>query len=483
MYDYHQYDDCIVEWCACPDEACDDSYRKLGMAVAVACWWQRGEVCVGTSIFATAASASCCCATADEGSGDYSTVVTRGGQEVAATAAAARGPWANTRMARGRLAGLNSAVPSSGAGTPSSGLGPSDVAPLSARSGSEGYGGGGGWQMTPGVSDSATLVIKEGANTPLPARGSGAVEADQQYAEMSPIAAAIASARGIAAASGDAASTLVIANGGGHHPSSSTSAYLGGGGLGAAAADVSSCPGFMTDVVDMLPGGSSGMRAEDDVEDSYMAALKSAVAERERQAAHQQQRGGGTSASSGRRAEAAREGGAVAGGQQVSAFDKLQERLHGAYENGSVVPLPFLSAAHAAPMGLFNPACSPGITPLGHQATVEGLDGDAYTVLADLAAEPAAWALGPAGRDHIQQQQQQERQLAPTTRGLKPNTQQLPDNIKHIALHNPTLQNLARSLAYHKACLEEMPLDKGAGLEVQQVVNDMTTCLRTILCL
>jgi len=44
---------------------------------------------------------------------------------------------------------------------------------------------------------------------------------------------------------------------------------------------------------------------------------------------------------------------------QQSDVAKLKERLRGVYEGGDVIPLPFLKAAHAAPLALLNPITAP----------------------------------------------------------------------------------------------------------------------------
>lgn len=59
----------------------------------------------------------------------------------------------------------------------------------------------------------------------------------------------------------------------------------------------------------------------------------------------------------------------------------------------------------------------------------------------------------------------------------------LPPHVVHKALQNPSVQNLARSLAYHRACLQELPLEQAAAGELVQLVLDMGAALQTVLAL
>jgi hypothetical protein len=147
-----------------------------------------------------------------------------------------------------------------------------------------------------------------------------------------------------------------------------------------------------------------------------MAALRSAAADREREhkgfgalaatpsaaAAAAAQDGGNrnavpipvAAAAAAAAAQAAAAGAAAAAAAAAAVpgnpvfLERLWERLAAWYESGLVVQLPFLSAAHAAPLGLLRPVYQPcsvacnGQTPF----TVQGLDPEAHALLLDLVA-------------------------------------------------------------------------------------------------
>lgn len=53
----------------------------------------------------------------------------------------------------------------------------------------------------------------------------------------------------------------------------------------------------------------------------------------------------------------------------------------------------------------------------------------------------------------------------------------LPAHVVSKALQNPSVQNLARCLAYHRACLLELPLEQAAAAELVQLITDMGSAL------
>jgi hypothetical protein len=122
-----------------------------------------------------------------------------------------------------------------------------------------------------------------------------------------------------------------------------------------------------------------------------------------------------------------------------------------------------------------------------------GIDPDAYEVLLELVreAEPsragheAGGAAAAAGGQQQQQQQQgqQQQQQQEGQQQQQQQQQRLPPAIVRKALASPVLQNLARTLAYHKACLAQLPLDKAGVTELLEVVEDLSHTLRSVLCL
>lgn len=372
----------------------------------------------------------------------------------------ARGPWASTRMARGRLAGLGAG--GGGGAWPAQG------------GAADGGGGGGGWAAVSSSNDSGTMVLKGppggsasvAASATFVVRSSGAAGsagggsagmAAAAGETMTPLAAAIASARAFMA-SGERSGASAAGPG----PGSELQQRLGDAGAVDALAAAVAAAG---------DGGGS----------DYMAALQSAA--RERGGGFEPGRSPGTAAAKAPppSVASARGGGGEQGGGGLSgaaaaaaAADKLQARLHAVYEGGLVVPLPFLSAAHAAPLALLDPLhCSNGGSRGSSNAA--GLDPAACEVLLELVATPSLLGGGASAAGAAKGSN------GGVLNGGAPH--ELPPHVLHKARCNPALQNLARSLAYQRACLAELPLDLAAAVEAQQVVDDLTHALRTILCL
>lgn len=260
---------------------------------------------------------------------------------------------------------------------------------------------------------------------------------------------------------------------------------------------------------------------EEEEEGSYMAALKSAAADREREQHQLQQRGVGMAArtpSPGRRAGAAappsaREaagGCGAAGAAEVdsaaaaaAAEERLRARLRAVYESGLVVQLPFLSAAHAAPLALFNAPHTPHVTPHGLRGGVGGVDAEAHRAVAQVVweaqqqmqlggadAAAAATSGGGGGAGVDQQQRWQQERLGGGYGGGYGGQQeeveekllgQLPAGVWAKLLKNPSLQNLGRCIGYHKSTLDAVPLERGSALEVVKVVDDMSMALKMVL--
>jgi len=429
-------------------------------------------------------------------------------------------------------------------------------------------GGGSGWESgtvvvkTPAVGDSGTVRVLGAA------RGLNLSQEDEESDFM----AALASARSAAAAGAGAAQAT---------PRQQQQPQQGSDGYGTVVV------GGTTMAVEARGQGLSGvaaglgpMPADAEEDNSYLAALKSAAADRERG-----QRGGGIFGGLGGGLGAAPSGpppplappgaAASAGGGGVNSsssaanaaalsaaaaaaaampgnpvfMERLCERLAAWYESGLLVQLPFLSAASAAaPLALLGPLHAPCSAPLtgSRPGGVQGLDPEAYALLQDLAEGGLEALLQRPGADedfaaaagtgvngqrashsmngsqpHRQQRQGQQglggsnsgsgsglRPLGMGTRGgslrrdvrskdqagnkqqqwQKQQEQQqqrgkLPPHVVSKALQNPSVQNLARCLAYHRACLLELPLEQAAAAELVQLITDMGSALQTILAL
>lgn len=129
-----------------------------------------------------------------------------------------------------------------------------------------------------------------------------------------------------------------------------------------------------------------------------------------------------------------------------TATNRLKDRLWGMYNGGGVIPLPFLSAANAAPLALLDP---PGTTPRTDQTSLRPEEED---ILQALAKEGL-------GSDEI------------------------PAAVRRQVASNPVLQNLLRTLSYHQRCVTQLPMDAKVSQDTQNLVCQLAEVLRTILCL
>lgn len=260
-----------------------------------------------------------------------------------------------------------------------------------------------------------------------------------------------------------------------------------------------------------------------DDEDSYLAALKSAVQDREREQQQQLRRSGPTPRSGAQTGPPSANQPQQPSQQQpyqpqqyvpgmglvhgpeaaVAAVQRLKGRLQTLFDGGQVVPVPFLSAALAAPMSLFNPLVCPGVTPLGNAGGVEGLDADAYAVLQGLCSSDGKPLLHPTHTNSNNSSKEgtsangsgllglapgatagssrQPGQPPPGLLSAPPPAAAVPSSVLCKALQHPGLQNLARSLGYHQACLEQLPLGPAGAAELQQVITDMRGALGVLL--
>lgn len=145
--------------------------------------------------------------------------------------------------------------------------------------------------------------------------------------------------------------------------------------------------------------------------------------------------------------------GTIAGGRQAFA---LQDKLMSIYAAGNTVPIPFLRATDISPIALISDNVFEDEQPDSDAVALEAIH-ELYN----------GGSLGDG----------------PLRRGRRPpnNEMPLPPSVyKHLAT-STTLRNLARALAYHKLCYEEMPLQGWqVGQEAQKIQN-LSDTLRTIL--
>lgn len=133
----------------------------------------------------------------------------------------------------------------------------------------------------------------------------------------------------------------------------------------------------------------------------------------------------------------------------------LQDKLLAVYAAGSTMPIPVLRASDMAPLALVGSFGEGGPSP-------------------DLGALEAVQELfrGAGPPDGFSRQKRR----APGAAEMP-----LPPSVYQRLASSTTLPNIARALAYHKKCLEEMPLQGAQVAEEQSVVNNLSDTLRTIL--
>ncbi|CAD7696019.1 unnamed protein product [Ostreobium quekettii] len=131
---------------------------------------------------------------------------------------------------------------------------------------------------------------------------------------------------------------------------------------------------------------------------------------------------------------------------QAYARNRVKEKLWAVHNGGSIIPMPFLSARHAAPLGLLD-SSGPSQRP-----SRGGLRPEDEELLISLARESL-----PGDK--------------------------LPDSLVQRVSGSLVLQNLLRTLSYHQRCLNILPMDKEAAKKTRRVVSQLAEVLRTILCL
>ncbi|KAG6547084.1 hypothetical protein Mapa_011335 [Marchantia paleacea] len=135
----------------------------------------------------------------------------------------------------------------------------------------------------------------------------------------------------------------------------------------------------------------------------------------------------------------------------------LQDKLLSVYAAGNTVPIPFLKATDISPIALISDNISGSGQP-DHSGVV--------------ALEAIQELYNGGGLGDGQQR-----------RGRKPlgNEMPLPPSVYQRLATSTTLPNLARALAYHKLCYEEVPLQGWQVAQEQQTIHNLSDTLRTIL--
>ncbi|KAL3152262.1 hypothetical protein ABBQ32_001339 [Trebouxia sp. C0010 RCD-2024] len=146
--------------------------------------------------------------------------------------------------------------------------------------------------------------------------------------------------------------------------------------------------------------------------------------------------------------------------------ERLLERLRGVCEGGSVIPVPFLRAAHAVPSAILDDLRAPYVL---HPAHTPALLDSAAVV----APQPDDWAETLAALCL-------EGSLA-SSRDLQ--SSEIPTSVLAQVKRSPVILNLLRTLAYYKCRAESDVMLPEAADKMQNTIQDISDALRTILCL
>jgi hypothetical protein len=146
----------------------------------------------------------------------------------------------------------------------------------------------------------------------------------------------------------------------------------------------------------------------------------------------------------------------LAGGSGRHGF-ALQDKLLSVYAAGNTVPIPFLRATDVSPIALIYDDISGDGQP-DHSGTVA------------LEAIQELYSGKGLGDGQIRR-----------GRKVSNNEMPLPPSVYQRLATSTTLPNLARALAYHKRCYEEMPLQGWQAAQEQQIIHNLSDTLRTIL--
>jgi serine/threonine-protein kinase 24/25/MST4 len=130
----------------------------------------------------------------------------------------------------------------------------------------------------------------------------------------------------------------------------------------------------------------------------------------------------------------------------------IQDKLLSVYAAGNTVPIPFLKATDLSPIALtFDRIFTDGRSDRSGNVAMEAIQ-DLYV------------------------------SEGPVRRGRKVfNEMPLPASVHQRAATSTTLPNLARALAYHKRCYEELPSQGCQAAQEQQIIHNLSDTLRTIL--
>ncbi|GJP43364.1 hypothetical protein CLOM_g2837 [Closterium sp. NIES-68] len=130
----------------------------------------------------------------------------------------------------------------------------------------------------------------------------------------------------------------------------------------------------------------------------------------------------------------------------------LQDKLSAVYAAGNTVPIPFLRACDISPLALI---------------ASSGPDGAPFDQCGLEAIQELSGSGGLAGSKGARR----------TPAAEVP----LPPSVYRRLANSTTLPNLARALAYHKQCLDEMPLQGWQVTQEKAIIHNLSDTIRTIL--
>eukprot|EP00850_Spirogloea_muscicola_P013131 SM000087S23413 [mRNA] locus=s87:511463:518028:- [translate_table: standard] len=137
----------------------------------------------------------------------------------------------------------------------------------------------------------------------------------------------------------------------------------------------------------------------------------------------------------------------------------LQDKILAVYAAGSTLPIPLLKATDISPLALIS---TPGTDGIGNK----GAPGGSEIALETIQELYSGGGLAAGHRLH---------RKAPGV------DMPLPPSVYRRLAGSTTLPNLARALAYHKQCYNEMPLQGWQVGQEKQIIQNLSDTLRTIL--
>lgn len=135
----------------------------------------------------------------------------------------------------------------------------------------------------------------------------------------------------------------------------------------------------------------------------------------------------------------------------------LQDKLLSIYAAGNTVPIPFLKATDISPIALISD-------------NIYGEGEPDHSGAIALEAIQELYNGGSLGDGQLRK-----------GRRTPNNEMPLPPSVCQRLATSTTLLNLARALAYHKMCYEEMPLQGWQAVQEQRTIQNLSDTLRTIL--